>query len=129
MRHEALIDSDAPETDDLAERLLAQSSSLLCVDALADRAHAGDSRAQAWLGLVYELGHGVPRDVVLASRWYEVAAANGAPAGWFGLGLLWESGHFGYEDLRRARTFYRRAAELGHEGAMYRLRILRRFDV
>lgn len=128
MRYEVLLEPDAPDIDDFTERLLAQSSSLLCVDALAVRAHAGDSKAQAWLGLVYELGHGVPQDVSLAARWYEVAAASGAPAGWFGLGLLWESGRFGYEDLGRAQTFYRRAADLGHEGAIYRLRVLGRLE-
>ena len=128
MRHEAFLEPDAPDMGDLTERWLAQSSSLLCVDALAVRAHAGDSKAQAWLGLVYELGHGVPQDFSLAARWYEVAAAGGAPAGWFGLGLLWESGRFGYEDSGRARTLYRRAADLGHEGAIYRLRILGGFD-
>ena len=37
----------------------------------------GDAAAQFNLGLMFEHGHGVPRDCVEAARWYRKAAAQG----------------------------------------------------
>ena len=38
-------------------------------------AEQGLAQAQGNLGVLYELGHGVPRDVIRAHVWYSVAAA------------------------------------------------------
>ena len=40
-------------------------------------AEKGDARAQYNLGSMYEEGKGVPKDVVTAYAWYNIAAANG----------------------------------------------------
>src|SRR5690606_16096318 len=37
-------------------------------------AKAGDPRAQYSLGVLYERGHGVPRDLVTAAKWYALSA-------------------------------------------------------
>src|SRR5262245_7504479 len=41
---------------------------------LGPLAEAGNPRAQAMLGFVYEYGRGVPQDFVLAAAWYTRAA-------------------------------------------------------
>src|SRR6185437_2779947 len=40
------------------------------------RAEQGDIFAQAMLGLVYDKGHGVPQDFVLAYKWLNLATAH-----------------------------------------------------
>ena len=43
-------------------------------------AAAGDARAQGLLGFMYEYGHGVPQDYVIAVMWYMRGAEQGDPA-------------------------------------------------
>ena len=40
------------------------------------RAEQGDIFAQAMLGLMYDKGHGVPQDFVLAYKWLNLATAH-----------------------------------------------------
>jgi TPR repeat protein len=42
-----------------------------------EAAQKGDADAQALLGLMYELGHGVPQDYVKAHMWLDLAASRG----------------------------------------------------
>lgn len=55
-------------------------------------AEAGDARAQAMLGLLYELGHGVPQDFAVAAWWYGCAAERGDANGQYLLGLAYDKG-------------------------------------
>jgi TPR repeat protein len=48
-------------------------------------ARQGDTRAQRSLGLMYERGHGAPRDTRLAAEWYRRAAEGGHDAARFNL--------------------------------------------
>jgi hypothetical protein len=47
------------------------------ISSIVNRATAGDGVAQDALGLCYETGRGVPRDLQQARYWYEKALANG----------------------------------------------------
>lgn len=92
------------------------------VQALISAAAQGDANAQTTLGLAFELGHGVERDVLRACFFYRSAAEAGAARAQFALGMLYELGS-GIEprpDL--AGPWYERAARQGHEGAQLRLR-------
>ena len=40
-------------------------------------AEQGNADAQALLGLMYQLGRGIPSDIVQAEKWYKAAAAKG----------------------------------------------------
>lgn len=55
-------------------------------------AEAGDARAQAMLGLLYEHGHGVPQDFAVAAWWYGCAAERGDANGQYLLGLAYDKG-------------------------------------
>ena len=41
------------------------------------QAEKGNPEAQAWLGVMYQHGYGVPQDLVLAHMWYNLAATKG----------------------------------------------------
>lgn len=57
-----------------------------------ERAYAGDRRAQAYLGYLYDKGHGVPQNFRTAAYWYHCAAAAGEPHAQFLLGLAHDRG-------------------------------------
>jgi TPR repeat protein len=44
------------------------------------------------LGLIYQLGEGVPKDYVEAVRWYRLAAEQGDPGAQVDLALVYERG-------------------------------------
>lgn len=81
---------------------------------LADK---GDVHAQFYLGLLYENGDGVPRDIAKARQWYEKSAAQNGANAQFYLGLLSAFGQGGPIDLVQAYMWYSLAAENGHQGA------------
>jgi TPR repeat protein len=86
---------------------------------LADKGHA---IAQFNVGLLYEKGHGVPKDTAEAVRWYERAAENGDVISQFKLGLIYVEGRDTVrQDYDKAAKWYLRAAEKNHVRAQYSL--------
>ena len=73
-------------------------------------AEAGDARAQARLGVMYELGFGVTQDTKQAMYWYRKAADQGYVKGETWLGSLYQSSQHDYAD---ALLWYRKAADRG----------------
>ncbi len=65
------------------------SNALVSFHSLADQ---GNTRAQHYLGEMYSNGHGVPRQVETALRWYEVAAQSGHREAQVQLGTLYTDG-------------------------------------
>ena len=92
--------------------------------ALNEAAIAGDAIAAFELGARYAEGHGVPRDLAVAERWYERAAEAGITVAQYRLGSLYERGQGVKRDPAIAAGWYRRAAEQGHVGAMHNLAVL-----
>ncbi len=86
-------------------------------------AEQGDAKAQIKLGLMYELGQGVPQDNAEALRWYRLAADHDATAQ-FNLGSMYEFGNDGLgaaQDYAEAFKWYLRAADQGDANAQFRL--------
>ena len=52
----------------------------------------GDKRAQFLMGVMYEQGHGVPRDDKAASGWYRKAAEQGDAEAQYNLGRMYDLG-------------------------------------
>lgn len=52
---------------------------VLAAPAHAQSLRQGDSRAQYSLGLLYDRGQGVPRDIVEASKWLNLSTAAAPP--------------------------------------------------
>ncbi len=70
------------------------------------------------LGLLYEKGMRVGKDLTKASRWYERAAILGDGEAMRYLGVMYESGNGHSYDLARALACYNEAAENGDGPAM-----------
>ena len=77
---------------------------------LMRRARGGDPASQYWLGLAYDVGNDVPRDLEEAMRWYRRAADAGYPEAQSSVGsaLQAEKRH------AEALAWYEKAAAQGH---------------
>jgi TPR repeat protein len=87
-------------------------------------AEAGDAQAQFLLGLKYETGTDVARDLTKAANWYEKAALQGNPESQFKLAMLLENGRGRAADPAAAAQWYERAARGGYAPAQYNLGVL-----
>jgi TPR repeat protein len=77
------------------------------------RSPQGNALAQNNLGLLYDLGDGVPQDYAVARQWYEQSAAQNHAAAQFNLGLLYANGHGVPQDYAMARQWYEKAMAAG----------------
>ena len=80
-------------------------------------AEQGNAKAQLALGLMYELGRGVPRDDAEAVKWYRKAAEQGYARAQNNLGLMYGEGQGVPQDYAEAVKWYRKAAEQGRAKA------------
>jgi TPR repeat protein len=76
----------------------------------ADR---GDPRAEFFLGILYESGTGVTKDVEKAARFYRLSAAQGLAPAQNNLGSLYATGDGVAQDLPEAMKWWMLAAEQG----------------
>ena len=88
-------------------------------------AEQGIARAQNNLGVIYENGQGVPRNVVEAMKWYRRAAEQGYAGAQNNLGLIYALGRGVPRDPMRAHMWFSLAAssltgELGKSAASSR---------
>jgi hypothetical protein len=97
------------------------------IDELRARAEAGDSAAQFQLGIWYEHGFGVERDLVESRAWFERAAGQGHAVAAYHAGLAHELG-LGVEiDIVQALRWFELAAQGGHDvsrGKVTRYRVM-----
>jgi len=84
-----------------------------------------DALGQYGLGIMYDLGEGVPQDSEEAVKWYKRSAEQGNPDAQNNLGAMYEIGEGIPRDSKEAVKWYQRAAEQGNFdapnnlGAMY----------
>jgi TPR repeat protein len=87
-------------------------------------AEQGDAKAQYNLGLMYDIGKGVPQDDAEAVKWYSKAAEQGNAWAQDNLGVMYAKGNGVPQDDVEAVKWYRKAAEQGHARAQYNLGIM-----
>ncbi len=85
---------------------------------------AGDAAAQLRLGEMYDLGQGVPKDLVEAVRWYRLSAEQGNAQAQFALAEMYKNGDGVERSLPEALRWYRKAADQGNPGAQLLLGVL-----
>ena len=73
--------------------------------------------AQDSLGIMYDLGAGVPENNAEAARWYHLAAVQGNAHAQFSLGIMHATGRGVPENNAEAVRWYRLAAVQGNAGA------------
>lgn len=85
------------------------------IEAIKQKAEAGDPSAMNTMGNIYKNGSaGQERDILAAKRWYEKAAEANYPAAYFNIGLMYERGLInGSPDLIKAEEMYKKASSLG----------------
>jgi len=84
-------------------------------------AASGNSQAAFDLGLLYDLGEGVPPSATTAFQWYRRAAEEGLGAAAFNVGVMYDSGRGAPLDRAQAAVWYARAAVMGEARAAYNL--------
>jgi TPR repeat protein len=84
-------------------------------------AAGGNAQAAFDLGLLYDLGEGVPPDAKTAFQWYRRAAEEGLGAAAFNVGVMYDSGRGAPLDRAEAAIWYARAAVMGEARAAYNL--------
>jgi hypothetical protein len=85
---------------------------------------AGSAEAKFGLGLISDLGLGVPRDAAKALRWYLEAAGDGLGNAQFNVAVMLDAGTGVPRDVGAAAVWYGRAAANGHPRAQYNLGLL-----
>ncbi len=90
------------------------------------RAEDGDADEQMRLAMAYYLGlvrdkdgRDLPADREASSKWFRMAAENGDGGAQFYMALMYETGDGLNKDGRRARHWYRTAAQQGVSSAKY----------
>ena len=83
------------------------------IEQLRKAAEQGDADAQFNLGLMYDIGKGVPQDYQEAVKWYRMAAEQGYADAQYFLGLSYATGEGVPENDAEAVKWYRKAAEQG----------------
>ncbi|MDC0283092.1 sel1 repeat family protein [bacterium] len=102
---------------------------LLCVPVFSDekfrelvvKAKAGDADAQFNLGVMYEFGEGVPKDLAEALKWWRKAAEQGHAKAQFNLGEMYYLGKGVPKNNVEAAKWYRKAAEQGDADSQFEL--------
>ena len=82
--------------------------------ALADD---NDARGQYGLGIMHDLGEGVPQSSEQAAKWYQLSAEQGYADAQNNLGVMYENGEGVSRNYDEAMKWYRKAAESGNKDA------------
>jgi TPR repeat protein len=83
-------------------------------------AEGGDSLGQYYLGLSFYNGEGVARDLVVALKWFELAAAQGYLGSCNGIACIFYSSGVGVErDYAKAVLWWKKGADGGHAYSQY----------
>ena len=80
-------------------------------------AELGDIEAQFNLGVMYDEGAGVDKDLAIAADWYEKAAEQGFVDAQSNLGMMYFHGHGVPCDYKKASSWFRKAASQGDNEA------------
>jgi TPR repeat protein len=80
---------------------------------LEKRAASGDAQAEHFMGRLYLVGRGVPKDEARAVEWFRRAAAQGDAASAHNLGVIHERATGALRDRAEALKWYRLGAERG----------------
>lgn len=83
----------------------------------AAAAKSGNTSAQFRLGVLYDLGRGVPENDAVAARWYKKAAEKGRFHAQYNLGLLYANGEGITRDYKAAYVWWSLAKTQGYDEA------------
>ncbi len=88
----------------------------ICYEKGASLGHAG---CQNGIGVAYENGRGVPKDLSKAVYWYQKSADQNYDYGCYNLAYAYHHGWGIDQDHKKALYYYEKAAEQGHTASQY----------
>jgi hypothetical protein len=88
---------------------------------LADR---NDARGQYALGVMHDIGTGIPESLEEAAKWYRLAAEQGYADAQNNLGVLLENGEGVSSNFEEAMEWYLAAAESGNRDALNNMGVM-----
>ncbi|SFV87594.1 hypothetical protein MNB_SUP05-SYMBIONT-5-871 [hydrothermal vent metagenome] len=94
-----------------------QNKSMKSYQQVITMAKQSDKESQYELGLMYELGVGVEKDLKQAFDWYEKSANQEHAKAQYNLGIFLALGKGVEKDIRQSKHWIRRANENGYSGA------------
>jgi TPR repeat protein len=97
-----------------AEAALQRGDYAAAIEILRPLAAAGNTAAQANLGVLYQFGRGVSQDFDEAIKWYRLAADKGFGRAQNNLGIMYQNGSGVAQNYPEAVKWYRRAADLDY---------------
>ena len=80
-------------------------------------AHQGDSQAQYELGLMYELGMGIDKDLNQAFAWYQKSANQEHAKAQYNLGIFYALAKGVEKDIKQSKYWVKKAHENGYSGS------------
>ena len=80
-------------------------------------AESHDARGQYGLGIMHDMGEGVPQSSEEAAKWYRLSAEQGHADAQNNLGVMLENGEGVARNYEEAMKWYRKAAESGNRDA------------
>ena len=80
-------------------------------------AEQGHAKAQYYLGVMFDMGEGVPQDYVEAAKWYRTAAEQGLAVAQSNLGAMYGLGQGVPQDYVQALMWFNLAASQGYSEA------------
>jgi uncharacterized protein len=103
-----------------AARAYARQNYVLAAQIFLPLAEQADSRAQTYIGVMYQRGQGVPQNFLVAAYWLHAAAAAGVPEAQYFLGLMYDKGQGVPQDFVLAHAWLNLA--VAHAKPKYRNR-------
>jgi TPR repeat protein len=91
---------------------------------LSTAAEKGDANAQLSMGLFYDKGGDLPRDLTLAASWYKKSAEQGNAQAQFNYAMLLTSGEGVTKNREEAIHWLKKAAAQHHENAIKLLKVM-----
>ena len=104
---------------DAGVRAAEEGNTGLALAEFLSAAEQGDAEAQYRLGLMYDKGQGISRDLKEAFRWYSLAAEKGHAEAEYSLGLMFYFGQGVEQNYQEAIKWFRLAAKHGKADAAY----------
>ena len=119
--YEKAITGDASAQASLGYEYYEQNDYASAVYWYRKAAEQGYAKAQFNLGICYETGSGVTKDITEAVKWYRKAAEQGLDRAQYNLGYCYYNGNGVTQDYAEAVKWWRKAAEQGLDRAQFNL--------
>ena len=94
------------------------------LEILKPLAEQGNSQAQITMGLMYDYGHGVPKDAAESIRWYRMAAEQGVPLVQHDLGVKYFQGQGVKQNYQEAAKWWEMSANAGVADSQFNLGLM-----